>query len=48
MSGSFRYCHDCAWEIRDADPQVDEPTGAMIKHAVATDHDVERVLIERV
>ena len=46
MSGSFRYCHDCAWRIRDADPRVDKPTAAMIEHAVATEHDVERVTVE--
>lgn len=46
MSGSFRYCHDCPWEVRDADPRVDEPVTAMIEHAVATEHDVERITVE--
>ena len=46
MTGSFRYCHDCAWEVRDTDPRVDEPTAAMIEHAVTTEHDVERVTVE--
>lgn len=45
MDESLRYCRDCAWEVRDADPEVHEPTVAMIEHAVATDHDVERVTI---
>jgi hypothetical protein len=42
MHDSIRYCHDCAWLIRDSDPQIDDPTASMIGHAVTTGHDVER------
>ena len=46
MSPILRYCHDCVWGIRDANPEVNKPTQRMIEHAVATGHDVERLSVE--
>jgi hypothetical protein len=39
MAGVIRYCLDCGWQIHDIERE--DPSVAMIDHAIETGHNVE-------